>query len=160
MSLEDGTPIGRPTSGQPRNLGGAVWLALFAGIAVWAAARLGAFHLWQSVAAPDGSSGRFPVGFATVDHPFHAVRGELLRRSVVEGHPLRWIVSHQGGYPTEFYPLGAAALDVAVWFLAFGALPMIAVHKLVVIAVFLLPGLAFARTVKADRLTYGVALLA
>ncbi|MGI8477416.1 MAG: hypothetical protein ACR2OO_13750, partial [Thermomicrobiales bacterium] len=111
-------------------------------------------------AAPDGSSGRFPVGFATVDHPFHAVRGELLRRSVVEGHPLRWIASHQGGYPTEFYPLGAAALDVGVWFLALGALPMIAVHKLVVIAVFLLPGLAFARTVKADRLTYGVALLA
>src|SRR4051794_33842811 len=36
--------------------------------------------------------------FASFDHPFHIARAETLVRSLRQGHALRWIASHQGGY--------------------------------------------------------------
>ena len=91
---------------------------------------------------PDGTSRRVPAALGLVDHPFHAVRGEVLRRALASGHLLDWISNHQGGYPVEFYPLGVAALDVAAWGLALGSLPMMIIHKFVVIAIFIAPLLA------------------
>jgi hypothetical protein len=95
-----------------------------------------------------------------VDHPFHAVRAESLRQSLGDGQFLRWVGQHQAGYPAEFYPFGAAALDLAGWALTLGQLPMAAVHKLVVIALFLLPGAAFMAIAWRDRLSPAVALIA
>ena len=106
------------------------------------------------------SSIRIPNTFATVDHPFHASRAETLRRSLADGVMLRWIGSHQGGYPVEFYPLGAAWLEVIVWALLLGSLPMMAMHKLVVISVFVLPALGFCALARGDRLPLGIGFLA
>jgi hypothetical protein len=112
------------------------------------------------VLGPDGAAVRLVDTFATIDHPFHAVRAETLRRSLVDGEVLRWIGHHQGGYPVEFYPLGVAWAEVAVWAASFGALPIEYAHKLVVLSVFLLPGLAFWLMARADRLSPVVAFAA
>src|SRR5829696_2313132 len=138
----------------------AIWVALFGAIALWVAQRLGAFDLWSNVTAPDGAIHRLPNGFATVDHPFHTVRAETLRQSLADGAMLRWIGHHQGGYPVEFYPLGAAALDVLTWTVALGSLPMVAAHKLTVIAIFLLPIAGFLMLANFDRRSPGIALMA
>ena len=82
------------------------WLVLFAGIALWVCYRLGAFDLWNQIPLPDGTTERFERTFGAADHPFHATRAELLRRSLADGELLRWVSAHQGGYPVEFYPLG------------------------------------------------------
>ncbi len=139
---------------------GLTWTILFLSLAIWVARRLGAFSLWSTVTTADGERVRFPNGFAIVDHPFHAVRAESLRRSLADGDMPRWIGNHQGGYPVEFYPLGVAALDVVGWALAFGSLPMMAVHKIVVIAIFLLPVAGYLLIAGFDRRSLGVALLA
>ena len=136
------------------------WIALFGALALLVARRLGAFYLWETVTTLDGKSIRFPNGFAIVDHPFHAVRGETLRRALAEGDLLRWIGHHQGGYPSEFYPLGVAWLDVIAWGIAFGSLPMMAIHKVVGIGIFLAPLIGFILIAGFDRRSMGVALLA
>jgi hypothetical protein len=138
----------------------AVWLLGFAVFIGWIAWRLGAFDLWATVISVDGSTVRIPNTFATVDHPFHASRAETLRRSLGDGQLLRWVGSHQGGYPVEFYPLGAAWLEVIVWGMALGSLPMMAIHKLVVIGTFVLPALGFCALARGDRLSWGIGLLA
>lgn len=137
-----------------------VWILIFGAVGILVARRLGAFDLWATVVTPSGATVRFPNGLALVDHPFHAVRAESLRRALFSGHMLRWIGNHQGGYPAEFYPLGVAALDVVAWALAFGTLPMMAIHKLVVIAIFLAPMIGYAMIAGFDRRSLGVALLA
>jgi hypothetical protein len=137
-----------------------IWGPFFFALSIWVAHRLGAFDLWSVVTTLDGRSVRFPNGFSTVDHPFHTVRAETLRRALLDGEMLRWIGHHQGGYPVEFYPLGVAALEVAAWGLAFGSLPMIAVHKLVVIGIFLLPLVGYLLMAGFDRRSLGVALVA
>lgn len=135
------------------------WLGLGAALALWVALRLGAFSLFVTVDGPNGLV-RLPNGFAGVDHPFHAVRAETLRRALADGHLLRWVGHHQGGYPVEFYPLGVAWLEVAAWALALGALPMVVVHKLVVILIFLAPGVAFLLLGRRDGWSPGVPLVA
>lgn len=120
-----------------------VWLLIVVVLGVWVATRLGAFHLWADVATNNGRAVRLPDGFASIDHPFHAARAETLRRSLMDGSLLRWIAQHQGGYPVEFYPLGMPWLEVGVWSLLLGSLPIVVIHKLVVIAIFLLPGLGY-----------------
>jgi len=129
-------------------------------VAVFTAVRLGAFDLFSSVRNADGSIVRIPNTFASVDHPFHAARAFTLLQSIQEGEILRWIGNHQGGYPVEFYPLGAAWIDVGVWALLLGSLPILAVHKLVVILIFLLPGLAFWLLARHDRVSYAVPVAA
>lgn len=140
-----------------------IWLAWAMAISLlvfWVVYQLGGFDLWTTVPGPDGLDVVVPNTFATVDHPFHATRAEVLRRSLADGELLRWIGNHQGGYPVEFYPLGAAWIEVVVWALLLGTLPIMAVHKLVVIGVFLLPLAGFVLLGKLDRLTLGVAGLA
>ena len=115
------------------------WLLLFGVIALWVFHRLGAFDLWNTITLPDGTTERIVKTFGAADHPFHATRAELLRRSLADGDLLRWVSAHQGGYPVEFYPIGAAGFEVLVWALLLGPLPMMAVHKIAVIVIFLRP---------------------
>ncbi|MFN2444589.1 MAG: hypothetical protein ABR606_03230 [Vicinamibacterales bacterium] len=135
----------------------AVGLSLLLALVV--AYQLGMFHLWSRVATPDGEVW-LPDTFASVDHPFHIGRAETVRRALIDGVIPRWIGHHQGGYPAEFYPLGVAWLEVAVWTLTGGLLPIAAVHKIVVIAIFLSPGLAFALIARRDGLPLTAGLMA
>lgn len=112
-------------------------------IAIVVAWRLGAFVL----SSPDTG---LPDGFASIDHPFHVARAELLRRSLADGEVLRWVASHQGGYPAEFYPFGFAYGVVALWGLLLGSMPIPVVHKLAVIALFLAPALVYPALARRD----------
>jgi len=138
----------------------AIWAVAFLGLAVWVGSRLEVFSVWQTVQLPDGSTVRLPDTYGTVDHPFHIVRAETLRRTLLDGGLLRWIGHYQGGYPVEFYPLGAAGFEVGLWAVLLGSLPVGAVHKLAVWLIFLLPGLAYLLMARRDRLSPGVALVA
>lgn len=139
--------------------GGRFATAAMIALAMFAAWRIGVFDPWTTVA---GSAGQvsIPNALAGVDHPFHIARAELLRRSWSAGEPLRWVGSHQQGYPAEFYPFGAQALTVAFWVAAFGRLPIGWAHSAMVAVVFALPGLGFWLAAKRDRLPTTVALLA
>ena len=136
-----------------------VWVALIVAIALTVAVRIGVFDVVASVAGVEGTP-RLTNPFAGVDHPFHAARAETLRRALADGYPLRWVSHHQGGYPVEFYPLGVAWLEVGVWALLLGALPLAAVHSLVVGLIFVLPGVAFTLMARGDRWPLAVALTA
>ena len=136
------------------------WVGALGLVAVWVFHRLGAFDLWTTVSTGNGLSERVVNTFAAVDHPFHASRAELLRRSIVDGDLLRWVSAHQGGYPVEFYPLGAPAFEVLIWALLLGSVPMMAAHKIAVIAIFLLPAAGYFLLARSDRISLGVGLLA
>ena len=140
------------------------WLVISALTAIgiligWAFNDLGVFHLWATV-----STGAGPVRvidtFASVDHPFHATRAQLLLDSLQAGEFLRWIPSHHGGYPVEFYPLGAAWLEVTLWVALLGQVPIIAVHKIAVAVVFVLPVVGFWILARGDKLNPFVPVLA
>lgn len=120
-------------------------------LAVWVIWKFGGFNLMETVNV-DGRRQSVVNTFATVDHPFHATRAETLLQSLRDGEPLRWVAHHQGGYPVEFYPLGIPWLDVGLWALLLGQFPIIAVHKLTVLAVFVLPALGFWWLARGDRL--------
>jgi hypothetical protein len=137
-----------------------LWGVAFVALIVWTANRLGAFDWWATVSLPGGGAKRIPLAFGTVDHPFHTIRAELLLDAWRHFHSLRWVYEHQGGYPAEFYPFGAAAIDVVGWVLTFGALPMALVHKLVVIVVFLAPSLGFWLIGRKAGLSAGAAFVA
>ncbi|MEJ7900533.1 MAG: hypothetical protein WKF63_01735 [Thermomicrobiales bacterium] len=128
-------------------------------LATWVVWRFGGFDL-TTTAELDGRQQTVANTFATVDHPFHAVRGETLLQSLRDGEPLRWIAHHQGGYPVEFYPIGIPWLDVGLWALLLGQVPIIAVHKLAVLIVFVLPALGFWWLARGDRLNPFVPVLA
>lgn len=154
------TPSPARTARQARWSWNVVWLLILAGIAAWVAYRLGAFDLYGTVESPEGSVERFVVTFGAVDHPFHATRADLFRRSLLDGDLLRWISAHQGGYPVEFYPLGAPAFETAVWALLLGSVPMAAAHKIAVIVIFLLPVVGFLLLAQFDGLSLGVGVVA
>ncbi|MFM9108595.1 MAG: hypothetical protein ACKOWF_18060 [Chloroflexota bacterium] len=137
------------------------WLSAAAmlALALLAAWRIGVFSPWVTVAGPAGPV-VIPDALASVDHPFHIARAESLRRSWAVGEPLRWVGSHQQGYPAEFYPLGAQALTVAFWAAALGRLPIGWAHGAMTAAVFALPGLAWWLAARRDRMPGTVALLA
>src|SRR3954451_7895477 len=107
------------------------WLAWVA-LALYVAMRMGGFNLWAAVATPAGPTW-LPNTFATVDHPFHVARAEMLWHELSQGHLLRWVGQHQGGYPVEFYPLGETWLEVSLRFLSLGWLPAAGAHTLVTI---------------------------
>ncbi len=129
-------------------------------VALFVCLRLDVFDLWETVVTPELGSVRLANTFASVDHPFHATRADTLLNSLRDGEILRWIGNHQGGYPVEFYPLGEAWLEVGVWALLLGTVPILAVHKLVVVLIFLLPGLAFWLLARQDRASAAVPLAA
>ena len=136
------------------------WAAGFVALALLVADRFELWHVWRNIAMPDGSIVRLANGWATVDHPFHVARAVELKNALLDGQLLRWFGAHQGGYPVEFYPLGAAWLDVIVWAVSFGALPMMVVHKVVIWLIVLTPALVYLWWAKRDGLSPGVALLA
>lgn len=154
MSESDRHPPGRVGRGEHR-----LWLLLLIGLCTWVAWRVGAFDLTNTVTV-DGRPVQVPNVYAWVDHPFHATRAHLLLETLKNGEILRWIGNHQGGYPAEFYPLGIPWLDVALWALFLGSLPIIAIHKLAVVAVFLLPAVSYWILVRGDRAHPGIAVLA
>jgi hypothetical protein len=144
-----------PSAGSKRWL----WWSAFAAVALYVAIRMGAFALWADVTTPDGVV-RLPKTFASVDHPFHVARADTLWRALTSGSSLRWIGQHQGGYPVEFYPLGAAWMEVALRAISLGTLPAEGAHTLAIIGLFLLPGVAFAMLTWEDRWSPAVGLLA
>lgn len=147
------------TSGDSHRVERLVALLALSLLGLWVLWRLGGFELLTTVDVA-GTDVRVASTFARVDHPFHAVRAATLLESLRDGELLRWVANHQGGYPAEFYPLGIAWLDVGLWALLLGSLPIIAVHKLTVILVFLLPALAYWIMARGDRLTPWIAFLA
>jgi hypothetical protein len=128
-------------------------------LAVWVIWKFGGFNLTTTIAVFGGEQ-TIENTFASVDHPFHATRGDTLLESLRNGQPLRWIANHQGGYPVEFYPLGIPWLDVGLWALLIGTVPIIAVHKLAVLLVFVLPAAGFWLLARGDRLSPFVPVLA
>lgn len=136
-----------------------VGTSILALLATWVIWQFGGFDLMTTVTM-DGRGQSVANTFATVDHPFHAVRAETLLQSLRGGEPLRWIAHHQGGYPVEFYPLGIPWLDVGLWALLLGQMPIIAVHKLTVLIVFVAPAIAFWWFARGDRLNPFVPVLA
>lgn len=117
---------------------------------------IGGFDLTNTL-----DSGRtVPNTYGTVDHPFHASRAATLLESIGNGEILRWVGSHQGGYPVEFYPLGAAWLDVILWAAMFGSISILAIHKLAVAIIFVLPAAAYWLLARGDNLHPSVAFLA
>ena len=125
------------------------WGVAFALVALFVAVRMGVFALSADVATPEGAA-RLPNTFASVDHPFHVARAEIVWRELRSGNLVRWIGQHQGGYPVEFYPLGEAWLEVALRALSLGALAAASSHTLAVIGLFLAPGAAFAALTHED----------
>ena len=113
-------------------------------VALYVAIRMGVFALSAEVAISEGTA-RLPNTYASVDHPFHVARAEILWRELASGNVLRWIGQHQGGYPVEFYPLGEAWLEVAVRALSLGTLPAEGAHTLAIIGLFLAPGSGVCR---------------
>lgn len=147
---------GSPTSG---SVGDRVWpaqhtllsaLALF-GLCAWVIWRFGGTDLFKMVTF-GGREQSIVDTFASIDHPFHATRAATLLRSLEGGGFPRWIANHQGGYPVEFYPLGVAWFEVALWGAFLGTLPILAIHKVAVLLIFVLPALGFWLMARGDRL--------
>jgi hypothetical protein len=136
-----------------------IWASAFGLVALYVAVRMGVLALSAEVPTPEGIT-RFPNTFATVDHPFHVARAEMLWRELASGSVLRWIGQHQGGYPVEFYPLGEAWLEVVVRGVSLGSLPAESAHTLAVIVLFLAPGAAFAALAREDGWSPAVGLTA
>ena len=142
-----------------RTAGRWVWALTFVLLALYVAARMGAFSLSAGVITPAGTVQR-PTTYASVDHPFHVARAETLWRALTSGEALRWVGQHQGGYPVEFYPFGEASLEVAVRVLSLGTLAAEGAHTLTVVALFLLPGAGFAALAHEDGWSAAVGLIA
>ena len=136
-----------------------VWRLAFGALALYVAVRMGAFALQADVITPSGLV-ELPNTYASVDHPFHVARAEVLWRELAGGRLLRWVGQHQGGYPVEFYPLGEAWFEVAIRGLSVGSLDAESAHTLAVIALFLLPGAAFAALARLDGWSPAVGIVA
>jgi hypothetical protein len=134
-----------------------LWLVAFVALAIWVLWRCDGFDLAETIAVSGQS---YLNGYATVDHPFHTMRAYQLIESLRDGEPLRWITSHQGGYPVEFYPIGVAWLEAGIWALSFGSLSIFDVHKLTILLVFLLPGVGFWILARGDRKSPAAGFLA
>jgi hypothetical protein len=120
---------------------------------------MGVYSLSAEVVTAEGTT-RLPDTFASVDHPFHVARAEILWRELASGNVPRWISQHQGGYPVEFYPLGEAWLEVAIRALSLGTVSAEAAHTLAIVALFLAPGAAFAALAREDGWSPAVGLIA
>ncbi|HEX5166514.1 MAG TPA: hypothetical protein VFV93_14015 [Thermomicrobiales bacterium] len=134
-------------------------IALLALIAV-VAIQVGALDWYTSYPAFDGSGDKLPNTFASIDHPFHINKEQAVLNALRDGQFPGWISNHQGGYPTEFYPLGADLVVATGWAFSLGQLPLEIVHKLVVIAVLFIPVLAYWAIARRDRLPLGIAVTA
>lgn len=136
-----------------------LWPCAWVLLVFYVALRVGVFSLQVDVSTPAGRVS-LPNTFATVDHPFHVARAEVLWRELGEGRLLRWIGQHQGGYPVEFYPLGEAWFEVLIRAASLGALSAEGAHTLAITAIFLLPGAAFFALSRQDGFSPAAGLLA
>jgi hypothetical protein len=134
-------------------------IALLALILV-VAVKVGALDWYTAYPAADGAGGRLPDTFASIDHPFHINKEHAVLDALRDGDFPGWISIHQGGFPSEFYPLGADLVVAAGWGIGLGQIPLEVVHKLVVIAVLFIPALAYWAIARRDRLPLGVAVTA
>jgi hypothetical protein len=135
------------------------WWVAFGLVALYVAVRMGVFTLSAEAVSSAGAA-RLPNTFASVDHPFHVARAEIVWRELTSGNVVRWIGQHQGGYPVEFYPLGVAWLEVLVRTLSLGTLAAEGSHTLAIIGLFLAPGAAFAALAREDGWSPAVGLTA
>lgn len=157
MTIEQDLASQRGSSPR-RVVPGWIWLLAHLALVVWVFSRVGGFDLFTTVATAAGAE-RVVNTFGAVDHPFHAARAWTLLRSIEHGQTLRWIANLQGGYPVEFYPLGFAWLEVILWGALLGALPVIAVHKLAILLVFVLPAVAYWILARTDRVSPAASLV-
>jgi hypothetical protein len=126
------------------------------------AIELGAID-WRSdypLRQADGSTEQLPDTFASGDHPFHIAKEQSTLDALRDGRLPRWFSYHQGGFPAEFYPIGADLIVAAGYALGLGQVPLPIVHKLSVIGVLLLPLAAYWAIVRRDGLPPSVALVA
>lgn len=128
----------------------------------WFAWRIGATHWYTDspLFLADGRVIRLPDTFSSIDHPVHIAKERAVVDALRGWRWPAWLMSPQGGYPAEFYPLGGAFVVAALYFLFLGVIPVAVVHKLVVIAVFMLPPLAYWLIVRRERLPASIAFLA
>jgi hypothetical protein len=133
-------------------------LGILAGTALW----LGAADWYATYPAtgPDGGAVRLPNTFASGDHPWQIARAQAAADALRDGWLPRWYAFHQGGFPAEFYPSGGSGLVAVVALLGFGSIPLPVAHKLVTIAVLLLPPVAYWALARRERLPASVAVLA
>lgn len=129
-------------------------------LSLWAWDRLELFRPYEDVTLPDGSVSPQPNALTTVDHPWHGARFSLLLDALRDGHPLRWVGSHQGGFPVEFYPLGAGLIDLVVWAATLGQLPTPLIHTYAVGVTFLLPIAGFLALASLSKVSPWVGVLA
>lgn len=128
-------------------------------LCAWVIWRFGGTDYFQSVTFA-GQQESIVDTFASIDHPFHATRAASLLESLRAGELPRWVGNHQGGYPVEFYPLGVAWFEVVLWGTFLGTLPVLAVHKLAILLIFVLPALGFWIIARGDRLNPWLPVLA
>ena len=137
-----------------------LWFLLFGYLVVLVVQRFDLLTVWRNVVMPDGRAVSLPNGWYTVDHPFHISRAHSLIEAIRAGDLLRWFGEHQGGYPAEFYPTGAAWLDAFLWAATLGQLPIEVVHKLLIALIVVAPTFIYFWWVRRDRISPGVAALA
>ena len=133
-------------------------VALLLGVAL----KLGALD-WStgvSITRPDGTTFSLPNTFASGDHPFHIAKERSTLDALRGGWLPRWFMFQMAGFPAEFYPTGGDVIVVAVYALGAGRVPLEIAHKLVVIAVFMLPPIAYWALARRDKLPPGVAVAA
>lgn len=138
------------------------WGGALLALCVWFAWRVGAFTWYTELPLflTDGRVVRLPLTFSSIDHPVHIAREQAVVDTLRQWRLPRWIMSPQGGYPAEFYPLGGAFVVAAVYALFLGTVPVAVVHKLVIIGVFFLPPLAYWLVVRYDGLPPAIGFLA
>ena len=136
-----------------------IWSCAFAALLAWAVYRLELFPLSTTLLMDDGATS-LPRAFFTVDHPFHTARAELIRSAWISFDTVRWVASHQGGYPAEFFPFGLPGAAALVSIISFGSISIETAWATTLVVIFLLPGLAYFLLGRQDNLNPGVALIA
>ncbi len=138
------------------------WTVALGILLLLTAYQLGAFHWYTAypVELADGSFWQLPNTYASIDHPFHIAKERATVDALRAGHLPAWFANHQGGFPAEFYPTGSDLLVALAYLLTFELIPLAVIHKLVVIAVFFLPTLAYWAIARREKLPLSVAFLA
>ncbi len=156
------SPAASPEPGASRlrygTASGGPWLAIALVLTVWAVWHLDVFPL--AARLPVDGGGEFPRAWFTVDHPFHTARADLIRVAWSSFDTVRWVASHHGGYPAEFFPFGLPAVAAGMSILSVGTLSIEQAWALAIVAIFLLPAIGYWLLGRQDRLTPAVALIA
>jgi hypothetical protein len=136
-----------------------LWTGLFVSLAGWVIHRLGLLPLASDVRV-DTVRITEPRAFFTVDHPFHTARADLIARTWESFDTVRWVGSHQGGYPAEFFPFGVPGVAALIVLLTGQALTVATAWAFTIALLFLLPVSAYLLLSRHDRLSPAVAFVA